>query len=122
MLDHEARTASVIAEEPTWCLVVDVTFIKQLPTDERNTCYLVLYSFFSRIVTERLMTTTEELAQVQQELAAARQQLAALKKNGSVGATGRSPVHHRSVAPTHPAPLDTTPVRPTDSEINAPPD
>lgn len=82
MLDHQVRTASVVAETPTWCLVVDVSFINQLPAEERNTCYAVLYSFFSRIVTERLMATTEDLARVRQELTAVRKELAALKQAG----------------------------------------
>lgn len=80
MLNHQVRTATVVADTTTWCLVVDVSFINQLSAIERNACYAVLYSFFSQLVAERLMATTAELVFLKQQLATVRQELAKLKQ------------------------------------------
>lgn len=68
MINDEARTASVLAVNNTLCLVIDVSFIRQLNKEDQNACYALFYSLFSRILAERLKVTTEELADVKAEL------------------------------------------------------
>ncbi len=78
MLDDRIRTATAVASGDTWCLVVGISFLERLQPEDQSACYAVLYSLFSKILAERLMTTTEELARTARELEAVRKELAAL--------------------------------------------
>ncbi len=82
-LGDEIRTASVIAAETTWCLELSPSFMRRLPTSERDACYALLYRFIARVVAERLKRTTDELVVVTRELDMTRRKLADLRRKSN---------------------------------------
>jgi CRP-like cAMP-binding protein len=79
-LDHEPRTASVIAAKLTWCLELNPSALENLPAEDRDACYALLYRFIAQVIAERLKKTTDELALAVNELDATRNKLKELRQ------------------------------------------
>ncbi|MDS4069523.1 MAG: cyclic nucleotide-binding domain-containing protein, partial [Candidatus Competibacter sp.] len=76
LLGQETRSASVYAEETTWCLELSPSFLQTLSQNDQGSCYAMLYLFIARVVADRLMKTTDELALTIKELENTRQNMA----------------------------------------------
>jgi CRP/FNR family transcriptional regulator, cyclic AMP receptor protein len=69
IINNEPRMASVYAVQPTSCLTIDISKFENLPAEERNAIYSVIYRIFTEVLADRLKATSEELAQMQHEIA-----------------------------------------------------
>jgi len=83
-LDHEVRSASVLAKGKAFCLAVDQKFLEHLMPKESNPeFYASLYEFIAKLTTKRLKSTSAYLAKVDEELRILRKEFEALKKQKS---------------------------------------
>ena len=68
-LGDETRSASVVAQDKTFCLAVDQRFLEHMhPKDDNPAFYAALYEFIARLTSKRLKATSEVLAKVDKEL------------------------------------------------------
>ena len=68
VIDSKARSASVIAATAVNCLKMDISYLEQLPENERETAAYVVYRVFCDILSTRLRQTTEELIKAKEEI------------------------------------------------------
>lgn len=68
LISRGPRTATVVSNGVTYCLVIDTGFLGMLSTAEQNSCYAVIYRLCAEILSTRLKATSEELARVKREL------------------------------------------------------
>ena len=80
-LDHEPRTASVIAAKLTWCLELNPSALENLPSEDQDAYYALLYRFIAQVIAERLKKTTDELALAVKELETTRCKLKELRQD-----------------------------------------
>lgn len=62
VIDWIERSASVVAQDETLCLAVDVSFLDRMDLADKAACYAALYRVFVHILAERLRKTSEALA------------------------------------------------------------
>ncbi|MBN1268417.1 MAG: cyclic nucleotide-binding domain-containing protein [Kiritimatiellae bacterium] len=68
LIDNTARSATVVAAAPCFCMSVDAQFIEKLQPAEQAACYTVIYRISAHVLSERLKKTTAELAHVERKL------------------------------------------------------
>lgn len=80
-LDHEVRSASVVAKGKSFCLAVDQKFLEHLMPKKRNPeFYASLYEFIAKLTTKRLKATSAYLARIDHERRSLKAELDELKK------------------------------------------
>jgi CRP/FNR family transcriptional regulator, cyclic AMP receptor protein len=78
VIDDYARSASVIATEPSFCLAIDQKFLQEIkPKEQYPAFYAALYEFIARLTAARLRSTTARLAEVEREFDFLREAIAA---------------------------------------------
>lgn len=68
LIDGAARSASVYAEEKTYCLAIDGSFLDRIGPEERCGFGGIFYRLFAEVLAERLRITSNELSRLRQEL------------------------------------------------------
>jgi CRP/FNR family cyclic AMP-dependent transcriptional regulator len=68
IIDGNTRSATVIASITTLCLASDVSFIDQMPAEEKHKCYSVFYRLIAEILTQRLRETNREVSSLKEEI------------------------------------------------------
>ena len=61
IIEEKERSASVVADDTTNCLKMDLSYIDRLPENERDSCLYVIYKVFTVLLAGRLRATSEEL-------------------------------------------------------------
>ena len=68
-VSEEKRSASVVARSNTLCLVIDLTFLKEIKPEEENASYYAaLYGFISRVLASRLKKASEIIVRLEKEV------------------------------------------------------
>jgi CRP/FNR family transcriptional regulator, cyclic AMP receptor protein len=70
LIEERERSASVIAEERTLCLVFDAILLQEMPSDKRDPILAILYREISKLLAQRLRDMNEELIVLKKELRA----------------------------------------------------
>jgi CRP/FNR family transcriptional regulator, cyclic AMP receptor protein len=72
-VSDEKRTASVVAQSNTLCLVIDLQFLKEIKPEEDNASYYAaLHGFISKVLAKRLKKSSEIIVRLEKELEEAR--------------------------------------------------
>lgn len=69
VLNDEARTASVVAVTPVFCLRIDPGFLDRLSDAERSGFYAVIYRFINALLADRLEECNRRVTAIEKELA-----------------------------------------------------
>ena len=72
IIDGKERSATVIADQYSTCLMIDAAFIDRLKPDSRDAFNAVFYRFLSEILAKRLRKTGEELSRAKEQLSGQR--------------------------------------------------
>ena len=70
LLNNEARSASVIADSPAYCLKIDSGFMNSISDAERSGFYAIIYRFLAELLADRLATTSAKLAELEKLISA----------------------------------------------------
>ncbi len=68
IIDGNTRSATAVASITTLCLASDVSFLDQMPADEKYKCYSVFYRLIAEILTQRLRETNREVSCLKEEI------------------------------------------------------
>jgi len=69
LIEGTAKSATIIADEPSLCLITDVSRIQQLAGENRLAFGYILYRIFAEILASRLRQTSEELSHAREHIA-----------------------------------------------------
>jgi len=69
LIEGTAKSATIVAEEPSLCLITDVSRIQQLAGENRLAFGYILYRIFAEILASRLRQTSEELSHAREQIA-----------------------------------------------------
>ena len=67
-IDGSSRSASVYAENETFCIEIDFTSLDKAPEDETHAFRYIVFRGFAEILANRLRVTTEELFEARKEI------------------------------------------------------
>ncbi len=68
-VSDDKRTASVVAEANTLCLVIDQQFLREIKPEEDNASYYAaLYGFISRVLAARLRKASELIMRLEKQV------------------------------------------------------
>jgi CRP/FNR family transcriptional regulator, cyclic AMP receptor protein len=79
VLNNELRSATVEAVTTTYCFAIDLSNINEMPSEDRQFIYSIIYGILADILAARLRTTTVELAKAREEIETLRGLLSTLQ-------------------------------------------